>query len=76
MENLRKFLKNLSPDEQIIFAKKCGTTIKYLRKRLCDKSSRLGEKICIEIEDKTNGQVTCEELRPDVNWSVLRNKSR
>lgn len=28
----------------------------------------------IEIEDKTNGQVTCEELRPDVNWSVLRNK--
>lgn len=28
----------------------------------------------IEIEDKTNGQVRCEELRPDINWSVLRNK--
>lgn len=29
----------------------------------------------IDIEDKTNGQVTCEELIPDVNWSVLRNRS-
>ncbi len=29
---------------------------------------------CPDIEQATNGQVTCEELRPDVNWSVLRNK--
>lgn len=28
---------------------------------------------CPEIERITNGQVTCEDLRPDVNWSVLRN---
>ncbi|MDD3757685.1 MAG: helix-turn-helix domain-containing protein [Advenella sp.] len=28
---------------------------------------------CPDIERFTNGQVTCEELRPDVNWSVLRN---
>ena len=26
----------------------------------------------IEIEDKTNGIVRCEELRPDINWSVIR----
>lgn len=30
---------------------------------------------CPDIEQATNGQVTCEELRPDVNWSVLRNKN-
>lgn len=23
---------------------------------------------CLEIETMTNGEVTCEELRPDVNW--------
>lgn len=28
----------------------------------------------IEIEEKTKGAVTCEELRPDVKWHVLRNK--
>ena len=26
----------------------------------------------IEIEDKTSGVVRCEDLRPDVNWSVIR----
>ena len=29
---------------------------------------------CPDIENLTNKQVTCEELRPDVNWSVLRNQ--
>jgi DNA-binding transcriptional regulator YdaS (Cro superfamily) len=27
---------------------------------------------CPDIEAATNGAVTCEELRPDVNWAVLR----
>ena len=28
---------------------------------------------CPAIERATNGQVRCEDLRPDVDWSVLRN---
>lgn len=31
---------------------------------------------CPEIERITEGKVTCEELRPDVNWGVLRNSSK
>lgn len=27
---------------------------------------------CPDIERATGGAVTCEDLRPDVNWSVLR----
>ncbi len=27
---------------------------------------------CPEIEKATNGAVRCESLRPDVDWSVLR----
>lgn len=27
---------------------------------------------CPDIEQATNGEVTCEEMRPDVNWIVLR----
>ena len=30
-------------------------------------------KRCLEIEKATGGAVTCEELRPDVDWSYLRN---
>lgn len=31
---------------------------------------------CPEIERLTNGMVTCEELRHDVNWAVLRNSGK
>lgn len=33
---------------------------------------------CPDIEKATNGSVTCEELRPDVDWAYLRgtNQSR
>lgn len=27
---------------------------------------------CPEIEKATDGQVTCEEMRPDVDWPYLR----
>lgn len=75
MEKLRILLKTMTPEEQKQFAISCGTTIAYLRKRISDRTANLGEKICIEIEDKSKGIVTCEDLRPDVNWSVIRNKA-
>lgn len=28
---------------------------------------------CPQIEQATNGLVRCEDLRPDVQWSILRN---
>ena len=31
---------------------------------------------CPAIERATNCAVTCEELRPDVDWAVLRGKKR
>lgn len=30
---------------------------------------------CPAIERATNGQVRCEDLRPDVAWQVLRDQS-
>ena len=31
---------------------------------------------CPAIEEFTGGAVTCEEMRPDVKWHVLRNSAR
>lgn len=31
---------------------------------------------CPLVEQFTQGKVTCEELRPDVNWAVLRNSGK
>lgn len=31
---------------------------------------------CPQIEQLTKGSIRCEDLRPDVNWAVLRGKPR
>ncbi|MGL5949113.1 MAG: helix-turn-helix domain-containing protein [Aeromonas sp.] len=31
---------------------------------------------CIELEKITNGEVMCEEMRPDVDWGYLRGTKR
>lgn len=71
MEELRTYLKSLSPAEQERFAKRCGTTLGYLRKSLSTKP-RLGEVIVIALERESGGKVTCEGIRPDVDWAYLR----
>jgi DNA-binding transcriptional regulator YdaS (Cro superfamily) len=37
---------------------------------------RIPAERCPEIEDATDKRVTCEELRPDVRWSVLRGEAK
>ena len=39
------------------------------------KESGVPAERCPDIEFLTGGKVRCEELRPDVNWSVLRKKT-
>lgn len=36
------------------------------------RESGVPAKRCPDIELLTNGKVKCEDLRPDVNWSVIR----
>lgn len=36
----------------------------------------LPEKYCPLIERATGGQIRCEDLRPDVEWAVLRQKPK
>ena len=71
MDKLRAYINSLSPQEQQGFAERCGTSIGYLRKALSVKPN-LSESLCINIERESSGAVTCEELRPDVDWAYLR----
>ena len=57
------------------FAKRCGTTIGYLRKAISTKA-RLGWDLCVALERESFGRLTCEQLRPDVDWAYLRGKKR
>jgi DNA-binding transcriptional regulator YdaS (Cro superfamily) len=71
MEALRIYLNSLKPADQKQFAKRCGTTIGYLRKAISIRQS-LAEKVVIAIERESGGKVPVEGLRPDVDWAYIR----
>ena len=71
MKSLLSYINNLSPVDQEDFARRCNTSIGYFRKAISI-NQRLGESLCINIERESSGAVTCEELRPDVDWAYLR----
>jgi DNA-binding transcriptional regulator YdaS (Cro superfamily) len=64
MEKLRAFLNGMPVASQCEFAKRCGTTIGYLRKVLST-GGRLGEGIAIAVERESKGAVLAEHIRPD-----------
>lgn len=71
--NLVAYLNALSRDEQIDFAKKCHTTIGYMRKRISLKRP-FGFEIANEIS--AHGIMQPQELRPaDYENYVWKTKS-
>lgn len=72
MEKLREYLNSLSTDDQAAFVRRCDTSVSYLRKAISAKQM-LGPNLAIAIERETAGVVSCEDLRPDVDWHFLRN---
>jgi DNA-binding transcriptional regulator YdaS (Cro superfamily) len=57
---------------QSALARKMGIKQGYVGNWL--RSGSVPVERCIQIESVTGGAVRCEELRPDIDWAVLRNK--
>lgn len=75
MDKLLAHLNALDPTDQQAFAKRCGTSVGYIRKAVSI-GQKFGESLAIAIERETAGAVTCEELRPDVDWAFIRGTKR
>lgn len=73
--DLKKYIFAMAKDERDAFASRCGTTYAFLR-NVSYGQRRSGESLCINIERESSGVVTCEELRPDVDWAYLRGTRR
>jgi hypothetical protein len=65
METLRAYLNSLSPDEQAAYAKRCGTTIGYLRKALSTKP-QLDGALVRKLDEQSGGLVSRVDLREDI----------
>lgn len=60
---------------QVDFARKLGVTPGAVSQWVNGLSAVPAER-CPQIEQVTGGKVRCEDLRPDVNWAVLRKQPR
>lgn len=68
---LKTYILTIPRAERHAFAERCGTTLGMLQ-QVAYKARTAGEKLAIAIERESNRAVTCEELRPDVDWAYLR----
>jgi DNA-binding transcriptional regulator YdaS (Cro superfamily) len=71
MEVLLTYLKSLDRSAQDAFARRCKTSVGYLRKAASAKQ-RIAESTAIAIERESGGVVRVELTRPDVDWAYLR----
>jgi len=70
MQKLRVYLNGLSPEAQAAFAKRCNTSVGYLRKAI-SVGSRLSEGLCLRIAAESAGIVRPSDLRPELDWQRL-----
>lgn len=73
MDELREYIKSLNSDERAEFEAFIGTSIGYLRKAI-SAGQKLGSGLVVRIEQFSKRRVTCEQLRPDVDWAYLRRR--
>lgn len=73
--NLHEFIKPLERGALDAFASACLTTSGQL-KQVAYGNRRPSASLAINIERESTGRVTCEELRPDVDWAYLRSSSK
>lgn len=66
--NLRTFLNSMKPAQQAEFARRCDTSIAYLRKAISSRQP-LRVALCVDIERESGRLVTRQELRAD--WARL-----
>lgn len=69
--SLHTYIKGLDKDGLVDLAARCDTTPGQL-KQIAYGNRRANGGLAVSIERETKGQVTCEQLRPDIDWAYLR----
>lgn len=69
--NLHEYIKPFDKQKLDSFATSCGTTAGQL-KQVAYGYRRPGAALAICIERESCRAVTCEDMRPDIDWGYLR----
>jgi DNA-binding transcriptional regulator YdaS (Cro superfamily) len=75
--DLKTYLSEQPRGAAALLAEKIGVNRVLVSQWAAKESPRpIPARHCPAIEKATDGAVRCEELRPDVDWNVLRGKKR
>ncbi|WP_123397458.1 transcriptional regulator [Pseudomonas protegens] len=69
--SLHTYIKVLDKAKLAELAARCDTTAGQL-KQIAYGHRRASGGLAVSLERETQGQVTCELLRPDIDWAYLR----
>ncbi len=70
---LLDYIKVLDAAQLMAFAACCDTSAGHL-KQIAYGNRRANAGLAIAIDRQTKGRVSCEVLRPDIDWQYLRMK--
>jgi DNA-binding transcriptional regulator YdaS (Cro superfamily) len=70
---LLDYIKGLDTAQLEGFAASCETSAGQL-KQIAYGNRRANAGLAIAIDRQTSGRVTCEMLRPDIDWQYLRSR--
>jgi len=71
MNSLRLYLNSMSRADQEAYAKKCRTSLGYLRKALSTRQ-KLGVELVSRLHKHSGGAARATDIRPDVDWREFR----
>ncbi|AMO78043.1 transcriptional regulator [Pseudomonas citronellolis] len=71
--DLLEYMKPLSREELEEFAARCKTSAGQI-KQIAYGHRRASAALAIDIDRETKGIVSCDQLRPDIDWAYLRNR--
>jgi DNA-binding transcriptional regulator YdaS (Cro superfamily) len=67
---LRDYIKSLDKAQLDAFAAACNTTVGQLKQLAYGRQP--SAEMAIAIDRGSRGEVSCESLRPDIDWNYLR----
>jgi len=71
---LLEHIRSLEPAQLDSLAERSGTSVGNL-KQIAYGYRLAGPGLAINLDRESGRAVTCEELRPDIDWAYLRNSS-
>lgn len=69
---LLDYIKPLEKAQLEAFATSCGSTVGQIKQVAYGR--RASAELAIRIDIASSGQVSCEDIRDDINWKYLRGR--